>query len=95
MAEISPPKIASEMVKFVLPIALGMIAGYGTVKYEAGQTEQRLTAAENAIKANRDAIDKSVDREVTRDELKIYMDTQTAILNSIQADVRAMRQNGR
>jgi len=72
-------------------IALAIVAGYGSVRFTEGLTQQRLTTVEARTKENYEAIEKRDDRYVIREEFKNFIDGTREDLREIKADVRAIR----
>jgi hypothetical protein len=85
------------------PITMGLIAGYGSAKFTAGATEQRLAnvereyaelkklADENRAELRRIESD-GRERFVTRAEIRGYLEGQKDALDQIRLDLRALRQ---
>jgi hypothetical protein len=82
-------------VQVLLPMALSMVAGYGAVKYTQGQTEQHLQEVDRRSAYSQVEIDRVRQNAVSREELKIFIDSMRGDLQDIKTEIRAMRQERR
>ena len=79
------------VLQFVLPVILAIVAGYGSVKYASGETQQKLLDLERRVQSNTEKVDKMNERVVTREELRQFIDATRSDLTDIKTDIRAMR----
>lgn len=89
--KLASTKFILTIVMWAGPIAMGVLAGYGSAKFTSGAGEQRLTNVERKAAEIETAIERLRDRYITREELKAYLDGQKDTLREIQADLRALR----
>jgi hypothetical protein len=79
------------VLQFILPVILAIIAGYGSVKYSSGETQQRLANDEAKIEEMRKQLEYMRSNSISREEMKIFMDGQSETLRTIQTDIREIR----
>lgn len=79
------------LVMWLVGIGITILAGYTSVTLTRGADAQRLINVENQVKDLQKQVDYMRDNSVTSKEFRLYMDTQTQILNSIHSDVREIR----
>ncbi len=73
------------------PILLSAAMGYGAVQFAQGQTQTRIKQLEDHTKGLADARELDIQRFVTRDEFKLFIDATRDDLREIKTDVRAIR----
>lgn len=78
-------------VQVLLPVVLAVIAGYGAVKYSAGETTQQIRALEQQVEANRLEVERIRNTSVTREEMRLFIDQARSDLKEIKDDVREIR----
>ena len=81
------PSVLFKLLQMFGPLALGIIGAWGSTQYLSGAREQRLAALETKISD----IQKSQDKMLTRDEMKLFIDTATNDLSVIRTDIRELR----
>jgi ABC-type transporter MlaC component len=84
-------KTALLVLQFVLPLIIAIAGAYGTVRYTAGEQMQRIDNLERQIKADRDDLNKIMDRQITREEFKQFIDATRNDLSEIKTDIREAR----
>jgi hypothetical protein len=95
MGELTNGRTLLAILSLVLSPLLGAVIGYGAFKYTSGVQEQKLANVESKIAELQKQIEHDGDKYVSRSELKDRLDAWTHTLDSIQADVRAMRYGNR
>jgi hypothetical protein len=75
------------IARFLVPIVLAAVVGYGAVKFTEGATQTRLQTLETQHNEQL----KTNEKFMTRDEMKIFMDTTSRELTEIHNDVRSIR----
>lgn len=78
-------------IQVLLPVILSIIAGYGAVRFSSGETTQHLQELERTALRNREDINTLRSNSVTRDEMRLFMESARNDLQEIKADIRAMR----
>lgn len=78
-------------VNVLLPVLLSVIAGYGAVKYSAGDTDRAIKDLQRQVEINRLEIERVRTIAVTRDEMKLFIDQARQDLQDIKSDLREIR----
>lgn len=78
--------------QILLPIVLSIVAGYGAVRYTSGETAQQIQELNRRSLANKAEIDSFRANAVTREELRIFIDSAREDLKEIKDDIRALRE---
>jgi uncharacterized protein YPO0396 len=79
------------VLQFILPVILAIIAGYGSVRYASGETQQRLTDLDRRVQANTEKLEKMNERMISRDEMKQFIDSMRSDQTDIKNDIRSLR----
>lgn len=79
------------VIQVLLPIVLSIIAGYGAVRYTSGATQQELQELNRRSLANKAEIDQLRANSVTREEMRLFIESAREDLTEIKADIRAIR----
>lgn len=85
------PKLLWTILQFTLPLILAIVAGYGSVKYAAGENEARMNSVEQQVKDNRADLNKVIDNNISRREMQLYIDQTKSDLKEIKEDLRELR----
>lgn len=91
MTEQSPNKLWITILGWTIPIIIAILSGYGSVVFTNGVREQRLINVETKVTELQRQNERAMDRYITREELKAYLDGQTSTLQQIQMDLRMLR----
>lgn len=78
-------------VQVLLPVVISIIAGYGAVKYSSGETQQRLEELHRVTLTNKEEIERVRNNAVTREEMRLFIESARQDLQEIKADIRAIR----
>lgn len=85
------PTKSESILKLLGPVILstvfGVVAAWGTSQFIAGQREQRIQSLEYQLKE----LQLKQEQNVTRQELKLFMDNASSTLIEIKADIRELR----
>ena len=84
-------KIAALVLQMAAPVALAIVAGYGTVRYAEGTTTQKINNLEDQTRTQQQEIQRANDRAITRAEFQQFIDSTREDLREIKSDVRAIR----
>jgi F0F1-type ATP synthase membrane subunit b/b' len=85
------PKVLWAVLQFILPVILAMIAGYGAVKYTAGETQAKIAELERRVTENRADVNRLTENQITRREMQQYIDQTKTDLQEIKQDLRELR----
>lgn len=94
MEQTSPvinPKLLWTVLQFTLPLALAIVAGYGSVKYATGENQARMNSVEQQVKDNRNDLNKMIENNISRREMQLYIDQTRSDLADIKEDLRELR----